>query len=364
MSEPPNNTPTSSIILHHQQYLRQQQQQQQSFISPTITPIPSPSPSPSPSTSLIREYRKGNWTLHETLVLIGAKKLDDERRTKASTTPPDPTNPNNNKNNQQQPSSSSSTRTAELRWKWVENYCWNNGCLRSQNQCNDKWDNLLRDYKKVREYEARSTNAAGGPNDQLQSYWKLEKHERKERNLPTNLVSEVFEALNEVVHRRYTTTPKSTPSSSSNAGADIPIQVLSPAAPPLLLPPPQPSQQQQPPLQFPTPPPQTVSAETTESSETDQSERVDSETKRRKKAKSVGSSILKSASVLAQTLMNCEEKKEKRHKDIIELEQRRLHIEEARNEVNRQGIAGLITAVNNLSGAIQALVSDRHNGAT
>ncbi|PIA64038.1 hypothetical protein AQUCO_00201378v1 [Aquilegia coerulea] len=361
MSEPPN-TPTSSIILHHQQYLRQQQQQP--FISPTITLIPSPSPSP--STSIIREYRKGNWTLHETLVLITAKKLDDERRTKASTTPPDPTNPNNNKNNQQQ---LSSTRTAELRWKWVENYCWNNGCLRSQNQCNDKWDNLLRDYKKVREYEARSTNAAG-PNDQLQSYWKLEKHERKERNLPTNLVSDVFEALNEVVHRRYssTNTPKSTPSSSSNAGNDTPIKVLSPATAPPLLPPPPPSQQQQPPppqLPPPPPPPQTVSAETaTDSSETDQSERVDSETKRRRKAKSVGSSILKSASVLAQTLMNCEEKKEKRHKDIIELEQRRLRIEEDRNEVNRQGIAGLISAVNNLSGAIQALVSDRHNSAT
>ncbi|KAF9624740.1 hypothetical protein IFM89_013278 [Coptis chinensis] len=349
MSEPPN---TPSSIIHHHQYFQQQQQQnahhqpqQQQQQQPFISPCPSPSPSP--STSLIREYRKGNWTLHETIVLITAKKLDDERRTKASTTPPDPTNPNKQ---QQQSSSSSSARTAELRWKWVENYCWSNGCLRSQNQCNDKWDNLLRDYKKVREYEARSDVS----ND-LPSYWKLEKHERKDRNLPTNLVSEVFEALNEVVHRRYAV---KTPSSSSspaavdakgNAYSSVPTTLL-PAPPLPTLPPPPP----------PPPPSQpTVSDETSgESSESD------SKMKRRRKIKNVGTSILKSASVLAETIMTCEEKREKRHKDIIELEERRLQIEETRNEVNRQGIAGLISAVNNLSGVIQSLVSDRHSGGT
>ncbi|GAB4829436.1 hypothetical protein Ancab_019107 [Ancistrocladus abbreviatus] len=35
-----------------------------------------------------------------------------------------------------------STKPTELRWK--------KGCFRSQNQCNDKWDNLMRHYKKVR----------------------------------------------------------------------------------------------------------------------------------------------------------------------------------------------------------------------
>ncbi|XXG72238.1 hypothetical protein AAC387_Pa07g1382 [Persea americana] len=30
----------------------------------------------------VKEYRKGNWTLNETLVLITAKKMDDERRMK------------------------------------------------------------------------------------------------------------------------------------------------------------------------------------------------------------------------------------------------------------------------------------------
>ncbi|KAL5721631.1 hypothetical protein ACHQM5_005251 [Ranunculus cassubicifolius] len=352
MSEP--NTPSSSSIIHHQHHQfynphHHQPLPHQPFITTHI---------PSPSTTIVREYRKGNWTLHETLVLITAKKLDDERRTKASITPPDPTNKGIHS------SSSSSTRTAELRWKWVENYCWNNGCLRSQNQCNDKWDNLLRDYKKVREYEARSSNGVSSSND-LPSYWKLEKHERKERNLPTNLLSEVFEALNEVVHRRFTQSKLSTPLLSSPSSeppqpANVVLSGIQPPPPPhLLLPPPL-----APPPPPPPPPAATTSGETTESSESNQSERVTSDLKRRRKVKNVGSSVLKGVSMLAQTLASCEEKKERRHKDIIELEERRLKIEETRNEVNREGIAGLISAVNNLSGAIHALVSDRLNRPT
>lgn len=45
---------------------------------------------------------------------------------------------------------------------------------------------------------------------------------------------------------------------------------------------------------------------------------------------------------------------------MMELQNRRLQIEENRNEVNRQGIASLVAAVTNLSGAIQSLISERH----
>eukprot|EP00249_Psilotum_nudum_P001481 c13956_g2_i1 orf=201-629(+) len=121
-----------------------------------------------------RAYCKGNWTLHETVVLISAKKLDGERRLKAG---------DKEKN-----------KISEFRWKWIENYCWKNGCLRSQNQCNDKWDNLLRDYKKVRDNELKLI--PGQP-----SYWQLEKHERKKKGLPSNLTFQVYEALQEVVDK-------------------------------------------------------------------------------------------------------------------------------------------------------------------
>nr|BAV78575.1 truncated trihelix-type transcription factor [Oryza glaberrima]BAV78585.1 truncated trihelix-type transcription factor [Oryza glaberrima] len=176
------------------------------------------------SGSAPRDYRKGNWTLHETLILITAKRLDDDRRAGVgggaaaggggAGSPPTP-------------------RSAEQRWKWVENYCWKNGCLRSQNQCNDKWDNLLRDYKKVRDYESRvaaaavTGGAAAANSAPLPSYWTMERHERKDCNLPTNLAPEVYDALSEVLSRR----------AARRGGATI---APTPPPPPLALPPPPP----------------------------------------------------------------------------------------------------------------------------
>lgn len=100
--------------------------------------------------------------------------------------------------------------------------------------------------------------------------------------------------------------------------------------------------------------------ETSDSSETECSERMQSETKRRK-VRTIVSSIVRSASALAQTMKSCDEKKERRHREVMELEERRIQIEETRNEANRQGIIGLVSAVNNLSGAIHTLISGRHS---
>ncbi|URE04315.1 hypothetical protein MUK42_21458 [Musa troglodytarum] len=129
-----------------------------------------------------REYRKGNWTLDETMVLIQAEKMDCERRAQRLKELP----------------RGSSSRPQEMRWGWVEDRCWGHGCHRSQNQCNGRWDNLMRDYKKVRAYE---TSSSVGGNPDL-SYWNLEKNARKERNLPSNVLPEVYEALTEVVQRK------------------------------------------------------------------------------------------------------------------------------------------------------------------
>jgi len=105
--------------------------------------------------------------------------------------------------------------------------------------------------------------------------------------------------------------------------------------------------------------------ERTESSDSEKSEDDDeddggSESKRRK-VKNLGSSIMRSASVLARALRRCEEKKEKRHRELIELEQRRIQMEESRNEVHRQGIATLVAAVSNLSGAIHSFINSEHH---
>ncbi|KDP38217.1 hypothetical protein JCGZ_04860 [Jatropha curcas] len=307
----------------------------------SIPPPPQPQPQPQPPshlpllpfsatttttpTSSNREYRKGNWTIQETLTLITAKKLDDERRSK-------PTVP-------------STSKPGELRWKWVENYCWAHGCYRSQNQCNDKWDNLLRDYKKVREYQSRSDGS-----DSFPSYWTMERHQRKYYNLPSNMSLEVFEALNQVVQRRYTNitqqnvvvSPQQQQQQQVTVVADVPVSpvTLREVVPEALM--------DRPAL-----------SEGSESSATESSDKHDSggSKRRRMKNNNIGASIKHSASILAQTIRNCEEKKEKRHQELMEFEQRRLQLEETRNEVNRQGMANLAMAVTNLSSAIQSLIS-------
>ena len=59
--------------------------------------------------------------------------------------------------------------------------------------------------------------------------------------------------------------------------------------------------------------------------------------------------------------MACEEKREQRHRELLELEERRLKLEEERTEMNRQVVSGLISAVNGLANAIHALVSDHRS---
>ncbi|XP_010935420.1 uncharacterized protein [Elaeis guineensis] len=330
MSEPSNSAPLG--LLDHPHH------------HPHHHPPPPPSSPSSSSPGLARDYRKGNWTLHETLILITAKRLDDERRAGGGSSS----------------SGGAAPRSAEQRWKWVENYCWKNGCLRSQNQCNDKWDNLLRDYKKVRDYEARATAstaaaAGGGP-----SYWAMERHERKERNLPTNLAAEVFEALTDVLSRRAARRGGAG-AAATPASRGLPPP---PPPPPTLTPPPQPQTLAATPPPPPPPPPSaqpSVSAEMTETTDSSENEGVEPEAKRRR-LRRLGSSVVRSATMLARTLLACEEKREQRHREMVELEERRLRMEEERTEMRRQGFAGLISAVNNLSGAIHALVSDHRNG--
>lgn len=57
-------------------------------------------------------------------------------------------------------------------------------------------------------------------------------------------------------------------------------------------------------------------------------------------------------------MVACEEKRERRHRELLDLEERRLRLEQERTDVRRQGFAGLISAVNSLSSAIHALVTD------
>lgn len=86
------------------------------------------------------------------------------------------------------------------------------------------------------------------------------------------------------------------------------------------------------------------------SSGTESSEKKEKmEAKRRKMEDNIGRRIERSVSALGQTLHSCEEQREIRHQQLMELRKRRLQIEETRNHIHRQGIADLVAAVANLS---------------
>lgn len=109
------------------------------------------------------------------------------------------------------------------------------------------------------------------------------------------------------------------------------------------------------------------------SSDSDGSEHSNSSAKRRRKrgegssstgaAHELSSAISKSASILSEALLACEEKEERRHRELINVEERKLKIEESKTDISRQGINGLTAAVNKLATSILALASDRNPSA-
>jgi hypothetical protein len=75
----------------------------------------------------------------------------------------------------------------------------------------------------------------------------------------------------------------------------------------------------------------------------------------------IAPSMFKSTVEIMQTLLACEDKKDRRHRDLLGVEERKLHIEEAKTEISRAGVAGLITTVNTLASTILLLVAERRS---
>lgn len=112
-------------------------------------------------------------------------------------------------------------------------------------------------------------------------------------------------------------------------------------------------------------------------SDSDTSEPSDSPAKRRRKGGGegtsggsscnistevlIGTAISKSAAIIAEAIQACEEREEKRHRDLMSLQQRRLQIEESQTEVTKQGIHGLVEAINKLANSIIGLASNSQN---
>ncbi|KAG6548692.1 hypothetical protein Mapa_009847 [Marchantia paleacea] len=117
-----------------------------------------------------RTYKKSNWTPAEMVILQAARREDFDRQNKGGL--------------------KEKKKTAVERWQWIEDYCWAQGVLKSAQQCQDKWELLASEFKKVNDYEK---NIPSGQ----RSYWEMLGDERKKHRLPRNFYKEVFQALTE-----------------------------------------------------------------------------------------------------------------------------------------------------------------------
>ncbi|RLN41354.1 hypothetical protein C2845_PM01G33100 [Panicum miliaceum] len=317
--------------------------------------------------TVARDYRRGNWTLPETMLLIEAKrKVHEERH------PGD---------------------QGLARWRWVEDYCWRAGCRRSHNQCNDRWDNLMRDYKKVRAYEV----AGSAP-----SYWAIGRAERKEKGLPSNLLREIYDAMGEVIERRMSL--GGCGGSGGGAGGaflgassgllDVPMQA-SPLAQflPRSLPleqetrhhgygvahfsPESPERKRRRPsldelrpgTGSSTPPAPGTHVYRQEQGhrhrehdddhgrdgESSDSERSDDDDE-----EVLSGAIGRCAAILSEALESREAAEERRHREVMAVQERRGRALQARREAGEQCVAGLAAAVNQLARSMLALAAAKH----
>ncbi|KAH7298379.1 hypothetical protein KP509_25G040300 [Ceratopteris richardii] len=75
--------------------------------------------------------------------------------------------------------------SADDKWKNVSDYCRSKGVQRTKEQCKVKWDNMMPDYRKVRDYEEQKEASAP-------SYFEMDVWERRMKLLPSNMDAEIY----------------------------------------------------------------------------------------------------------------------------------------------------------------------------
>ncbi|KAJ7524152.1 hypothetical protein O6H91_18G080000 [Diphasiastrum complanatum] len=109
--------------------------------------------------------RMPKWSMHESLMLIAAKKSQEEDKLL---------------------SSRSKLVSADMKWEAVSAFCGSHGVLRSRVQCKKRWNLLHCEYKRICDYNKK--NGA-------ESYWMMPSNRRKELDLPVNFDSSIFNAM-------------------------------------------------------------------------------------------------------------------------------------------------------------------------
>ncbi|KAL3685831.1 hypothetical protein R1sor_003853 [Riccia sorocarpa] len=120
-----------------------------------------------------KRYRNPRWSLHESLILLAAKKKQEDDSVMA-------------------PKARARTVSADERWESISAFCRANGCERNAYQCRKRWSALLGDFKRIREWQKLST----------ESYWIMKNEKRKENKLPAIFDQEVFVNMDAWVGKR------------------------------------------------------------------------------------------------------------------------------------------------------------------
>ncbi|MCO5601567.1 hypothetical protein L7F22_055690 [Adiantum nelumboides] len=111
-------------------------------------------------------HRQGNWVYAEILILLEAKAKEwfpcsESKRSRLS---------------------------ADDKWKHVAEYCNRKGVQRTKEQCRVKWDNMMPDYRKVRDYEEQKEASAP-------AYFEMDVWERRMKLLPSNMDAEIYHRI-------------------------------------------------------------------------------------------------------------------------------------------------------------------------
>lgn len=120
-----------------------------------------------------KRSRNPRWSLNESLVLLAAKKKQDDDHGMA-------------------PKARVRTSSADERWETISAYCRTKGCDRNAYQCRKRWSALLGDFKRIRDWQRISR----------ESYWLMKNEKRKENKLPAIFDHEVFTNMESWVGKR------------------------------------------------------------------------------------------------------------------------------------------------------------------
>ncbi|XP_008781713.1 uncharacterized protein LOC103701445 isoform X2 [Phoenix dactylifera] len=127
------------------------------------------SPQTPSSSRFTRSQAAPDWTTHEMLVLVSEIAAVDEDWVKAL--------------------------SSYQKWKMISDNCVAFDVIRSSNQCKRKWESLLADYWRIRDWESRCG---------VGSYWCLEGEKRKQFGLPALFDEEVFDSMDAVIKAQET----------------------------------------------------------------------------------------------------------------------------------------------------------------